>query len=220
MTTKKAPMLRVASVLLVLCLMLSCTVFGSLAKYTSQNEATDSVEVAKWDITIGAGTAGEDSLTDEDDFTFDLFNTVYELGTTEDDTDVDGSAYIAPGTTGSFDLKIKNSSEVTAEYTMGLEVVSNASNIPLLFKLTSDVTGDSTNWTEIENIAELDFEKNNIAIGAEETVTVQWMWAFDEGDSLKHSAQTNDADTVLGVAAQNTRPSVEIKATLLAEQVD
>lgn len=220
MTTKKAPMLRVASVLLVLCLMLSCTVFGSLAKYTSQNKATDSVEVAKWDITIGAGTAGEDSLTDEDDFTFDLFNTVYELSTTEDDADVAGTQYIAPGTTGSFDLKIKNTSEVTAEYTMGLEVVSNSSNVPLLFKLTSDVSGDCTDWTKIENIAELNFKENNIAIGTEETVTVQWMWAFDEADTLKHSAQTNEKDTALGIAAQSTRPSVEIKATLLAEQVD
>lgn len=215
--TKRSPMLRVASVMLVLCLMLSCTVFGTLAKYTSNNKATDNVEVAKWEFLIDAGGANEDSLTDSDNFTFDLFNTVYELGTTDDDTDVDGTALIAPGTTGKFDLKVKNASEVTAEYTLDC-TVTNPSNIPLLWKVTSDVTGDSTDW--VEDIATLDFEKNNIAIGAEETVTVEWMWAFEGTDATAHSAQTNDDDTALGVAAQTTRPSASVEITLTAEQVD
>lgn len=52
---KKNKWMRLASVLLVLCLITTCTVSGTYAKYVSADSAIDTARVAKWGVNVVAG---------------------------------------------------------------------------------------------------------------------------------------------------------------------
>lgn len=205
---KKSTFMRAAGVMLVLCLILSCTVFGTMAKYTSQIEGSDSAAVASWKINVG----DQDITTVTDPLVFDLFSTVKDTaGADEADVaSVEGTNLIAPGTSGSFDLVIENASQVNAKYTIEL-TESEGNTIPLQYSV------DGTNW--VDSVAELtmtELTDNALAMGAEETVTVQWRWGFEGG----HNGQTDTTDTGLGVDAQTNAASVTITAKVIATQVD
>lgn len=192
--------MRVAALLLVLTLMTSCFVGGTFAKYTSSVTATDTVRVAKFDVSaFEEGTASGTA-------TVDIFKTVWDNkdvtdytidGT--DDSDVDNAAdgqapIIAPGTWGKFTFDLTNNSEVTVNYSIDYEV--NEAGVPLEWSI------DGTNWTDtLEDVAAT-------AIDEEASVTIYWRWQFDGNDTT---------DTALGVAGSAT-PSVTI--TVRFEQVD
>ena len=193
---KKNVMMRVASALLVAVLMTTCAISGTFAKYTSTQTDSDTARVAKWDIKLNGK-----SITEA--FDFDLFKTIIDTkdGAAEGDmAPIDGTV-IAPGTKGSFDIVLKNDSEVTAEYVIDY-TVTNANNIPVVFSL------DGSTWKS--DINELDVKTPvGIAIGATApTITVYWMWAF-EGD--------NAADTTLGLAGTAT---ITVEAKVTVTQVD
>ena len=185
----KNKMLRIASVLLVAVLLSTCAIAGTFAKYTTETSAVASAKVAKWDFDF----AGLDDSSKT--FVFDLFKNVKdEDGTQEDHVKVgDGVNIIAPGTSGSFQIDLKNNSEVAAEYTIAFAI--DKAGVPLKFKVNG--TGD---WADtIENVtAEV------ITMGGTATLTVEWIWAF-EGD---HNS--------LGTAETLATPSVT--ATITATQ--
>ena len=76
---------------------------------------------------------------------------------------VDGTI-IAPGTRGSFDIVIKNDSQVNATYAIDY-TVTNTNNIPVKFSV------DGTNW--FDDINYLDVRSVAINMGATATVTVK-----------------------------------------------
>ena len=156
---KKSTFMRTAGIMLVLCLILSCTVFGTMAKYTSDIEGTDTAVVASWKINVGT----QDITTVTDPLTFNLFSTIKDFdGSAEDD--VTGTKTVAPGTSGSFDLEIENASQVTARYTVEL-TESTPNTIPLQYSV------DGTNW--VDSVAELtmtELTDNELAVGDTETV--------------------------------------------------
>lgn len=205
---KKSTFMRTAGIMLVLCLILSCTVFGTMAKYTSEIEGNDTAVVASWKINVGS----QDITTVTDPLTFNLFSTIKDSdGSAE--ADVTGTKTVAPGTSGSFDLEIENASQVTARYTVEL-TESDGNTIPLQYSV------DGTTW--VDSVAELtmtELTDNTLAIGATETVTVQWRWAYEGGEGY-HAGQTDGTDTTLGVNAQTAPASVTITAKVIAEQVD
>ena len=53
---KKNRFIKLASGLLVLCLMTTCVIGATLAKYTTANNKQDSARVAKWGVRISAAT--------------------------------------------------------------------------------------------------------------------------------------------------------------------
>ena len=194
---KKNVMMRVASALLVAVLMTTCAISGTFAKYTSTATGSDSARVALWDVQLNGTTINSNT------FTFDLFKTIIDTKNDAAEGDispVDGTV-IAPGTKGSFDIVLKNASEVTAEYVIDY-TVTNANNIPVVFSL------DGSTWKS--DINELDVTTPvGIAIGATApTITVYWMWAF-EGD--------NAADTALGIDGTAT---ITVEAKVTVTQVD
>lgn len=204
---KKNNAMRWAVVLLVLVLMTSCFVGATFAKYTSKASGSATATVAKWSFTVN----GNEFATENATLTFSLFNTINDTGNTAAETDV-ADQKIAPGTAGSFALKIKNASEVNAKWTVTL-VETNANNIPLQYSI------DGTTWKD--SVAELtaaDLTDKTIAMNGETTVTVYWRWAF-EGEN-GHAGQTDATDTALGVAARDTAANVTITATLTATQAD
>lgn len=187
--------LRIASVLLIAVLMTTCIIGGTFAKYTTSVEATVKANTATWSVKVNG-----------DITTIDI-----DLGSTtnraSDDNVVDG--VIAPGTKGSFAFALKNESQVTAEATIKLDVTA----LPSYIVLTQGEGGDAVTLTPTDvagkKIITLDAVTFNVkgeSPKTEETVTVNWAWAFGES--------VNDNDN----AGQNLTNIVE--ATIEFTQVD
>ena len=191
---KKNMIMRFASLLLVVTLLSTCAISGTFAKYTSGKSAFDTATVAKWSFKVGGADIASNS------FSFNLFDTINDTGNSVAETDV-ALGMIAPGTAGSFALELKNESEVTAQYAIDY-TVTNTSNIPIKFSV------DGKTWTDdLADVTASDATK--LAVGAEaQTITVQWMWAFEGSDNT---------DTNLGTAGT---AEVTVSASVTATQVD
>ena len=205
---------RFAILILALTMITLMIVSGTFAKYTSSATGSDTATVAKWSIKVGSGD-GIEIAGSSSTVAFDLFSTIKdEDGGSEDD--VAGKAsniavgntaatakIIAPGTSGSFDIIVKNESEVNATYSIAFE--SNNTSIPIEFST------DGTTWKSTLSEANVTNATINMNSAAQ-TKTVYWRWAYDV------SAARDTADTNLGVAAQTSPASVTLSATITATQ--
>ena len=195
---RSSMMVRLVAVLAVTMMFTMCFVGGTFAKYTSSGTGTDTATVAKWSFKVG-----ETDIATTNTFAFDLFKTIKDSNGSDVESDmspVDGTI-IAPGTRGSFDIVIKNDSQVNATYAIDY-TVTNTNNIPVKFSV------DGTNW--FDDINYLDVRSVAINMGATATVTVQWMWEFERTDG-------DTQDTTLGSAATAT---LTVAAAVTATQVD
>lgn len=197
---RSSMMVRLVAALAVTMMFTMCLVGGTFAKYTSSATGTDSATVAKWSFKVG-----ETDIATTDTFTFDLFKTIKDSDGINNETEmnpVDGSI-IAPGTQGSFDLVLKNESQVTAQYAIDYTVTNN-NDIPVKFS----VDGGS-NWTnDLADVAASDSTKLAANSGTT-TIKVQWKWAFDGSD--------DSFDTALGIGGNAV---LTVKAEVTATQVD
>lgn len=201
---KSAIMIRVMAVLSVVMMFTMCFVGGTFAKYTSSVSGDDTARVALWQFNFG-----DDDTQIGETLTFNLFDY------TDANVDVDGKNnnenVIAPGTTGSFELKLENVSEVNAKYTIALTETNN-DNIPVQYSV------DGTTWKD--SVAELDMSSLtdvSINMGASASKTVYWRWVFEGTTSGAHVGQTDTSDTALGIAGT---AEVTITATITVTQVD
>ena len=200
-------MIKLTSFVLLVTMIALTLVSGTYAKYTSSASGTDSAVVAKWNIKAGV-SGSETSITGSNaTVAFNLFDTINDTGNTAAEEDV-AAGKIAPGTAGSFEMSIKNDSEVTARYGINYTVTGN--NVPIEFST------DGSNWvTSLSNVAPSN--DTQIAMNDSTTVTVMWRWAFTgEGSANYTSTQTDATDTALGLST----PTVTVNATLTVEQVD
>ncbi len=186
-------------VVLVVMLVMICVVSisSTYAKYTTTVTGTDSAKVALWKFEINDTALASGETT----YTLGLFNTINELdgsASVSPETDVKSGKIIAPGTQGSFDIKIKNASEVNATYKIDFEL-TGATGMNLKFS----TDGGSTWADSLTKIPATD-----IAMGATETVNVAWKWEYEVDDA------TNTADTTLGVAGSAT-PTVTATLNLV-----
>ena len=182
-------------------------VSGTMARYTSEISGSDTARVAKWSVLVENVDAAE-----ENNFTINLFKTIIDTKNDDVETDVkpgNGTdQIIAPGTKGSFEINLKNASEVTAAYAIDF-TVTNSMNIPVKFSLT----GAEGSW--VDSIEDIEFDNpdsptNNAlaANGGETSFTIYWQWAYAGNDAL---------DTNLGVDGSATI-TVDVKVTFT--QVD
>lgn len=187
----------------------SYLISGTYARYTSSASGTGAAQAAKWsfkvnDTEIAKGTQVEG-------LTFNLFDTanLKEENVTTAETHV-ASSKIAPGTGGKVIVGVENASEVVAKYSITLTQESNTANIPIEYSLTGNDNDWSTSLTNIK------VTNQEIAIGAKNAaaITVYWRWAYKEDGSA------DESDTAIGIAAQTGTPSVKVKATITATQVD
>lgn len=196
---RSSTMVRLVAVLAVLMMFTMCFVGGTFAKYTSSATGTDSARVAKWSFKVG-----ETDIATADIFTFDLFDTIKDSNGTDNEADInshDGETIIAPGTSGSFALVLKNESEVTAQYAIDY-TVTNEGSIPVQFSV------DGSNWSNnLTDVAASDATKLAANSGTT-TITVQWKWAFDGDDNI---------DTALGIDGNDV---LTVSAKVTATQVD
>lgn len=200
---KKSKSMRIASLLLVLVLVTTCFVGTTFAKYTSSVEATATATVAKWDVSVN-----DTSLTvEKPSVTFDLFTTILDSDNTNAEKDVK-AGLIAPGTSGKFNLKVHNASEVTASYAITLKETNNK-GIPILY------SADGKTYYEANDTNLLNALKGNLAIGAGDALeTVYWKWAYSE------NATQDASDTAIGAYGTATAPTVAVTATITVTQVD
>lgn len=202
---KKNYTMRIAAGVMTAALLSTCAISSTFAKYTSESTGTATARVAKWDILFG------EEPTMSETFTFDLYSTLYDTTANSAETDVktgDDVTRIAPGTQGSFAVKITNQSEVTAEYIIEFSV-TNTENIPLKFSMDG-----STNWaTDITTLNITDTGAVNLAMGNNGTYTVYWKWDYE--DTTDNDRDEND--TNLGTAGTAT---ITVSAKVTATQVD
>lgn len=209
-------------VLAVLCLATSCFVGSTFAKYTSTVSGEDTAVVATWAFTQTKADTSTSNVITEDAIEFDLFNES-KIGDTNN-ADSDGNdddvadatnttAVIAPGTTGSYSLVIKNDSQTNATMAMAF-TETNANNIPLTYTYTID---HSNNTLDVTTDTALTFSAGAASIsaialnmGESVTITVTWTWAFGDDSTIT-------SDTALGAAGTAT---VTMAAAPTFAQVD
>lgn len=176
-------------------------VSGTFAKYTSTVTGKDSAAVAKWAFRYGNN---EGALTDIDlvstkEISFNLFDTILDTLDGGAETDVVANK-IAPGTKGSFQFVVKNTSEVNATFDLTLKVTG--AQVPFEYTIQVDEGSASEASTTVPSLTTQTIDMNTSV-----TVTITWEWPFDGNDT---------ADTTLGLAAS----TVEVNATIVFVQVD
>lgn len=190
---KKNIMMRLASILLIAVLMSTCAISGTFAKYATETKGTASARVAIWSFDVGE----TDITTQNANFTFDLGKTITETdGSAESDVETDdgGELLLAPGTKGSFDIVLENTSEVTAQY----KVVFDQSEMPANFTYTYTVGDVNTNEEALAQFAQ-------IGMNDEVTITVNWEWPFGDAVSSdnQYQGKTLEMDVTVTVEQVN-----------------
>ena len=218
---KKNKTMRIAAVLLILCLATTCAISGTFAKYTTSSTGNDTARVAYW----GFNDDGVIEIAN-------LFETVYtSAGNNTNVKSVNDDNIIAPGST--------NSATFTFLYTDNTAENAKAPEVAYSFTVStngSEIADDIKNNTNIQwkldegtwgtwddmiaAIEALDgdetYEANEIpaAFAAGKTHTVAWQWVFETAGDADQDA----FDTAMGNKA--TLDSVVLVITITATQVD
>lgn len=177
------------SMILLLVVLLLVAVSGSLvagtyAKYTAElNDASGTAQVAKWSF-------AEDNTLDA--LAFTLADTV--------DASTLTANKIAPGTKGSFNIKLVNTnSDVAVDFTIALKSIENA---PTNLKLYADAA----------HTKELNTSKPITGVLAAEdsegvTATIYWVWDYEQTGSVETGDQ---ADTTDGKKANDMTVTINV----------
>lgn len=224
---KKNKFMKLASGLLVLCLMTTCVIGATLAKYVTANTTTDQARVAKWGVRISAvaNSAFKTQYDTEDaEYTGDL--SVKSSSTDE---------VVAPGTEGNAaQFSISGTPEVAVRLSFKME---NEKDIFLKAGTYVYTDGATVTLDEVYNPVKFTFKKGGVAVTGMENVTLatlataladytvdypagtdlshieaytlEWTWAFDGNDK---------ADTLLGDIAANVYS--DINGGALVENTD
>lgn len=172
---------KIASGLMMACLLTTCVISGTFAKFTSGASASTTVNVATWSFNF------EDENTKT--FAVELAETTELGGAADEQVDTTNKGILAPGTQGSFSITLQNQSQVTADYTVAFTAEAkhaddsaSALSDNLKFSLTG---GDD--YVVFANLAgtngTLKFE--NDGDDDETTITVYWKWEFTNEDETE-----------------------------------
>lgn len=212
MKKKNYNSIKIFAILLLLVMLVLMLIVGTYAKYTTEVKGNDSAVVAKWAWQINDA----DVSKSDTEFSFNLFDTIKDTSDGNNETDVK-STKIAPGTKGSFEIKVENLSEVNANYNLTLKENKgqDVSNAKIEYSIIG--TDEATDWTTDLNTFNLTNTLLDMETGSK-TQTVYWRWAYSP------SVAQDDIDTTVGFAAANSASDVDktitIEATLNFTQVD
>ncbi len=147
----------------------------------------------------------------ETETSVDLFKTAY----TGPDGSItvqssNGDKLIAPGTSNTYSFTLKNTGNISLDYTLVLEGVFKLANkdIPMFVRLSQDgrwIIGGSEEWIRVDEMNEL-VESSTLPRGETTTYLFEWMWPYemDEdteilvGDILDTILVSNQTDAELG----------------------
>ena len=236
---KRRKLMLVGGALVVVALAGSCLVGGTMAKYVTKGEATDSARVAKWGVEV--------------DVTGDGFKTTY--GKNDVESAVSGDTVIsskedkvvAPGTGGKFGgVKITGTPEVAVKVQTTATVDLSGWNVadsgdfycPLVFKIggttingldySSNTAGGELSLenaikSAIEGATTQELAAGTDLSGVGKDVTYSWEWPF-EGATGEVASQSDELDTLLGNNAAddngNNDPKISITVATTVTQID
>ncbi|MDR0917381.1 MAG: hypothetical protein LBN02_09390 [Oscillospiraceae bacterium] len=195
--TRRRSIKRIAALLLVIAIISTVTVLGTLSKYTTT-------------VDLPTSTAIVAKFTPLDPIaSFDLFSVVGDTNGANyanppvADTDIASSvspnpAIIAPGSWGKAEFTVSDASQVTVNVAVTF-METNDDHIPI------EYSADGVTWGDI---SELDVPTTAVTSGGS-TYEVYWRWPFESGDDM--------GDTTLGLAGTAT---VTITGTATFTQVD
>ena len=175
---------------------------NTYAKYASAIPTkTATATVAKWNFVEDNGTQ----------------TVAINLANTPDPSTLIGER-IAPGTSGSFNIELKNTSDTGVDYTIKLTKPENAPK-NLKFYTDAEHTNALISETPTPNTATTGTITGSLAAkqpateGAisntpSKSVTIYWAWEFGNSDEVTDA--TNAADTTDGQAGNNLTISVDI----------
>ncbi|NMA13993.1 MAG: hypothetical protein GX930_02000 [Clostridia bacterium] len=224
--------LRIAFLLLVLCMISTVMLSGTFAKYTSEYAGQDTALVARWNFTA-QGYVGEGTEQ------LDLFSHAYDKYINERNGD-NGDYIIAPGVEDEFTIEMSFLSDVDAKVTVDFD--NNGSSVvegvylPIEYYVVGDTTENWVTLDELENrfvsvlkkvygsnVSEAPgdnspantfmFNKSGVETNEATTIsqTVKWRWAFDGTEQKEGFAEElksdNDRDTAWGNASASASAS-------------
>lgn len=221
---KKNKMMRIASALLVLCLLTTCVISGTFAKYVTSNDGSDSARVAKFGVSVSVegATFAKEYATDDKDVVGAIANSV--VSSTKENV-------VAPGTsgkmvdvviTGTPEVAVNVNYEATVDFT-GWEDKDGNYYCPLEITV-GNTTFKGTAYDSAEDFAaavkaeiekaSADYAANtDLSKGGAATPSVSWSWAFSGNDDVK--------DTYLGdQAAAENAATVALSLTATVTQID
>lgn len=124
---------------------------------------------------------------------------------------VNGQNVVAPGTSVSYDIRLRNNDDVIIDFVMAPTVeFLSGDQVPIRFKVVDDhgnyILGSETEWVSAEEMNGLN-HKGSIHPGEVYTYHVSWQWEFDV-------SQEQDAyDTYLGTQNGEVLPGVQVGIT-------
>lgn len=193
--TKEKKKSGTLATVLVLALLLLLLTFVVLASRLYDMATRD-----KYAVDLGIGMDGE----------VELFNIEYE-GLNDEITvqGVNGENVVAPGTTVSYDIRLRNRDDVIIDFVMEPEAeYLNESPVPIVIKLKDSfgnyILGDDDNWV---SVLELNDVTHFGSIHPSEIYTyhLTWLWTFENGE------EGNKYDTFLGNQNGEILPGLAVR---------
>ena len=237
---KKNIAMRLASGLMLSCLLSTCVISGTFAKYTTSDDATDSARVAKWGVTVTTegvlfGEQYKNEIVDAGDGTITV--QVADAGGVEQNVvapgtqNTDGMTFTLTGTP-EVDVNVAvviTVNDIVLEADDYLDYTTGAADdtfvladdyYPVKFTLTKGTTTVVDGGTLAEVKTELlnlngNYDSNTdlakINGNTDGTYKLTWAWAFETNDI------NNKADTYLANTAPRT---VSFNIAITVTQID
>ena len=187
---------KLFAILLLLIVGTCCFVGSSFAKYTASISKSGSVSVAKWNF-----------QSDNSSETFDIsLDDNYDESTLLSVRTVDGkeSKLIAPGTSGSFDINLINTSEVGVNFNVSLDTINNLPHNIKFYKDASYQTELTPGSSTITGVLTA-----NDSTGV--NVTIYWKWLYETGTTTDEIIENDAFDTTDGINGSDLTIPVTVK---------
>lgn len=172
---------------------------------TTQKKVTEQVE-KKEPADEEPGLITEDRVAQwETSTSVDLFKTAY----TNENGEItvqssNGDKLIAPGTSNDYTFTLKNTGNISLDYTLNMSCVFQMehTDIPIQIRFRKGNTwlvGDEDTWKDTSALDNLS-EKDTLGVNRYVSYTLEWQWTF-ENDEIDMMIATDVFDTTLGNAA-------------------
>lgn len=160
-------------------------------------------EQAKWDVVTKV----------------DLFKTAYKDPLDRDITveSGNGDKVIAPGTTNDYTFSLRNTGNISLDYTLRLEGLFELTNKKLPFqvrlkKADAWLVGSDESWSTVDELNAV-VDQGSIPVGQELGYLLQWQWPYESGqDDMLVFHDLNDS--VIGSAAAAAEAGVNFQLTI------
>ena len=225
---------KLASLLVMLCLVTTCAISTTFAKYTTGDSGADQARVAKWGVRVTM--VGDDLFKNE----YDTDDTDY-AGTISVKSSSDDNV-VAPGTSGKTTFSIKGTPEVAVKIVIDFDAISDIvlpkgnkglteDYHPIVFTLkqTHDWTGEmaTPNTLKTGTLKDIKDFIDNYNLTAEyapntkldSTYELSWKWEYE--NTGKDEADTLLGDVMAGIeTVTDAVTEVKYKIGVTVTQID